>query len=78
MPSIEVWLKVVEDLEDNEEALVAIGVKCIVIHVEMKGTNHSSVLTPRFSPLKILRVKSRHILLWLAFRDFPRLSTCVS
>jgi hypothetical protein len=36
------------------------------------------VLTPGFSPLKILRVKSQHSPFWLAFRDFPRLSTCES
>jgi hypothetical protein len=30
------------------------------------------LLTPGFSPLKILRVKSQHSLFWLAFRDFPR------
>jgi hypothetical protein len=38
----------------------------------------SPLLTPGFSPLKILRVKSQHSLFWLAFRDLPRLSTCVS
>jgi hypothetical protein len=31
-------------------------------HVEVEV-----VLTPRFSPLKILRVKSQHTFLWLAF-----------
>jgi hypothetical protein len=32
----------------------------------------SPLLTPGFSPLKILRVKSQHVLFWLAFRDFSQ------
>jgi hypothetical protein len=45
-------------------------------HRDSYGSQHSTVrshplesplLTPRFSPLKILRVKSQHTLFWLAF-----------
>jgi len=37
-----------------------------------------ALLRPGFSPLEIQRVKSQHRLLGLAFRVFPRVSTCVS
>jgi hypothetical protein len=38
----------------------------------------STMLTPGFSPLKILRVRSQHDLFGQAFRGFPRVSFVLS
>jgi hypothetical protein len=42
------------------------------------GGESADMLTPRFSPLKILRVKSQHALFGWHSEIFPEFSTCVS